>query len=454
MQDTKDGCMMIWTRLRRVIRNLDASPVYIEIEHHAHAQASQASSSTLLLYCCLTSPSEYHARLPNSQPIIGTTNIPHGHIPTYCPHIEATSTQQRFSIDRHQYVSRCSLPCGNPSSSSHPKYTIMLPYFPSRIDLNNIIHTRPALPATTSATPATPATMLARRTYSSGCIRQRADSHQSSNTRPTAATHQTNNNNLNPSRRSNTLRSNPIVISRNLTIYPTPGSPPPYTWDTDTLVDDEFTVPIPGPSNYSDLAPQHISDINARGRMTWLRLHPRAQLAPIVYGNGRWVLQPRLRTSGHNVNINRSGNNGSIAQQALAGILLRQPPAIITTATTADLAERPDDDEQRPRTEDEQIAFVQRFLVEMGYSYARQRTLQYEELNALEQHRLALRIMAEVATATGGGVGERRDERRLPLPEEEGEVGGEDGRCCTRREYERGVACEMCMLWGGEIWRV
>jgi hypothetical protein len=291
--------------------------------------------------------------------------------------------------------------------------------------------------------------MLARRTYSSGHVRQRADGHHGSNNRSTAATTHQSNPNPNPSRLSSTLRSNPIVISRNLRIYPTPGSPPPYSWDEETLVD-EPTVPIPGLRNYSDLAPQHISNINARGRMTWLRLHPRAQLAPIVYGNGRWVLQPRLRTSANNINTNRNGNNnGSIAQQALAGILLRQPPAIVNTNTTVNLAERPDD-QQRPQNEDEQIAFVQRFLVEMGYSYARQRTLQYDELNALEQHRLALRIMAEVAT--GGAVGEMRDERRLPLPEEE--VSGEDGRCCTWREYERGVACEMCMLWGGEIWRV
>lgn len=116
-----------------------------------------------------------------------------------------------------------------------------------------------------------------------------------------------------------------------------------------------------------------------------------------MYGNGRWVLQPNPRTPANNRN-NNDNNNGSLARQALAAILIRQPP--VDSNTTADRAERPSD-EQGPETSDEQIAFVQRFLVEMGYSYARQRTLQYDELNAVEQHRLALRIMAEAAA---GGV--------------------------------------------------
>jgi hypothetical protein len=141
---------------------------------------------------------------------------------------------------------------------------------------------------------------------------------------------------------------------------------------------------------------------------------------------------------------NGNNNSRSFAAQALTAILQRQPPT--TTTTTAPQTERPSNN-QIPSIEDEQIALVQQFLVEMGYSLFRQRTLQYSELSALEQHELALRILAEVVV---DDVEEReRHERRVREEESHAEEG-----CCTLREYEAGVACEGCMRWGEQIWGV
>ena len=298
----------------------------------------------------------------------------------------------------------------------------MLPYFPSKIDLNNRINSRPLSPATT----ATSATMLARRNYSSGYMRQRAEGRRSVDR--SAAIRQEN---INPSRPSRILRSQPIIVGENFTIYPTRFSPPPSSWDTETLVDEPT---VPDPRDYSELAPPQVSEVNARGRVTSLRLRPGQPLAPIVYGNGRWILQPNPRPR---ANTN-TYNSGSLAQQALVAVLERQPPA----NTTANQAEG-SGGEQRPATEDERIARVQQFLVEMGYSYARQRTLQYEELSVREQHILAMRILA----VFGFGSEEERRERRLRWEE----LSDQEG-CCTLREFENGVACERCMMWGGEIW--
>jgi hypothetical protein len=142
-----------------------------------------------------------------------------------------------------------------------------------------------------------------------------------------------------------------------------------------------------------------------------------------------------------------NANSRSFAAQALRAILQRQPP--ITTTVTRDTANRTENsnDQQRLSIEDEQIALVQHFLVEMGYFLFRQRTLQYNELSALEQHELALRILAEVVV---DDVEEReRHERRLREEESHAEEG-----CCTLREYEAGVACEGCMRWGEQIWGV
>lgn len=288
--------------------------------------------------------------------------------------------------------------------------------------------------------------MLARRTYSSGYIRQNGNNNNSSR-RPIARpnTHQTNSN---PSRLSTTLNSrpHPIPITRTLTVYPTPGSPPPYSWDTETLVEDE--PPVPDPGNFSDPAPPHISDINVRGRVTSLRLRPEHQhlFGVIVYGDGRWVLAPNPGTTAGNGS--GSNNSRSFAAQALTAILQRQPPTT-TNREEHPSAERPSNEERDSPTEleDAQIALVQHFLVEMGYSLFRQRTLQYNELGALEQHELALRILAEVVV---DDVEERqRHERRL---REEGSHAEEE--CCTLREYEAGVACEMCLRWGEQIWGV
>lgn len=244
-----------------------------------------------------------------------------------------------------------------------------------------------------------------------------------------------------------------------MTVYPTPGSPPPSlsSWDgTETLVD-EPTTPTPDPRHFSALAPQHVSDINVRGRLTALRLRPGQQLGPIVYGNGRWVLH---RDPGRSTTTANTNNSSSFAEQALTAILQRQPPG--TTTTTANRrAERPN--EQRRLTEDAQIALVQRMLVSMGYSHARQRTSYYDELSALEQYELALWIVAEfgvdaapAAVAAADAAAARleeeeaeRHEQRL-REEEEGAVEG----CCTLREFENGIACERCMRWGGEIWEL
>lgn len=250
-----------------------------------------------------------------------------------------------------------------------------------------------------------------------------------------------------------------------MTVYPTPGSPPPSTssWDdTETLVDEPMT-PTPNPRHFNALAPQHISDINVRGRLTTLRLRPGQQLGPIVYGNGRWVLH---RNPGRPAtNTNTSNNSSSFAEQALTAILQRQPPA---TTTANRRAERPNEqrshpepeDEQRRRTEDAQIALVQRMLVSMGYSYARQRTLHYHELSAVEQHELALQIMAEfgvddvtVAAAADAAAARLEEEERHQQRLREEEESAEEG-CCTLREFENGVACERCMRWGGEIWEL
>lgn len=271
--------------------------------------------------------------------------------------------------------------------------------------------------------------MLARRTVSSENARQRADGHRSIDR--SAAIRQEN---INPSRLSRTLRFQPITIGGNLTIYPTPFSPPPSLWDTETLVDEPT---IPDARDYSDLAPPQVSNINARGRVTALRLRPGQQPAPIVYGNGRWILQPvpRPQTNATTTNTN---NNGSLAQQALLAILQRQPPV----TTTANQTER-SGGEQRFDTEDERISRVQQFLVEMGYSNARQRTLHYEELSIREQHVLATRILAAFAF----GSEEERRERRLRWEE----LSGQEG-CCTMRDLENGVACERCLMWGGGIW--
>lgn len=91
-------------------------------------------------------------------------------------------------------------------------------------------------------------------------------------------------------------------------------------------------------------------------------------------------------------------------------------------------------------------------LLSMGYSYARQRTLHYDELSAMEQHELALRIMTEFgvdAAAAADVDAEERHEQRLREKEESDEEG-----CCTLREFESGVACERCMRWGEEIWEL
>ena len=219
-----------------------------------------------------------------------------------------------------------------------------------------------------------------------------------------------------------------------MTIYPTRFSPPPSSWDTETLVDEPTS---PDPREYSELAPPQVSDINARGRVTALRVRPGRQLAPIVYGNGRWILQPHPRPQANNtVTNNNNNNNGSIARQALIAILQRQPPVTPTANRTRRLSD------QESATEDERIARVQQFLVEMGYSYARQRTLQYEELSFREQHVLATRILAAFAFSS-----EERLERRLRWEE----LSGQEG-CCSMRDFENGVACERCLMWGGGIW--
>lgn len=264
--------------------------------------------------------------------------------------------------------------------------------------------------------------MLARRTVSSQYSRQRGDGHRSIN-RPAAIRQE----DINPSRLSRTFRSQPITIGENFTIYPTRFSPPPSSWNTETLVDEPT---LPDARDYSYLVPPQVSDINARGQVTALRLRPGQQPAPIVYGDGRWILQPNLRPQGSTNTIN---NNGSLAAQAFAAILARQPP-VTTTPNRA---------EQRPETEDERIARVQQFLVEMGYSHTRQRTLQYEQLSIREQHLLAMRILAVCEV----GTEEEARERRLRWEELSGQKG-----CCTLREFENGIACERCMMWGGEIW--
>lgn len=299
----------------------------------------------------------------------------------------------------------------------------MLPYFPSRIDLNNGINARPlpSAKATAPTTP-TPAAMLARRTVSSQYARQRGDGH-GSHDRSTAIGQD----NLNPSRLSSTHGFHPVPIGRNMTIYPTRFSPPPSSWDTETLVDEPTT---PDPRDYSELAPPLVSDINARGRITALRVRLGQQLAPIVYGNGRWILQPNLRPQASTTRTNNN-NSGSIAQQALLAILHRQPSA----NTTANRAKR--SSEQRLATEDERIARVQQFLVEMGYSYTRQRMLQYEELSFREQHVLATRILAVFGFASEEEVRERR------LRWEE--LSGQEG-CCSMRDFENGVAYERCLM--------
>lgn len=161
--------------------------------------------------------------------------------------------------------------------------------------------------------------MLARRNYSSGYIRQRTEGRRSIDR--SAAIRQEN---INPSGLSRTLRFQPIVVGENFTIYPTRFSPPPSSWDTETLVDEPT---VPDPRDYSELAPPQVSEVNARGRVTSLRLRPGQPLALIVYGNGRWILQPNPRPRADT----ETYNSGSLAQQALVAILERQPPANTTT---------------------------------------------------------------------------------------------------------------------------
>lgn len=64
-----------------------------------NAHSSQTSSPALLLCCCPRSPSEYCACLPNSQPVIGTTNMPHGHTPTHMSSRPGTQKQQATNRD-------------------------------------------------------------------------------------------------------------------------------------------------------------------------------------------------------------------------------------------------------------------------------------------------------------------------------------------------------------------
>jgi hypothetical protein len=73
----------------------------------------------------------------------------------------------------------------------------------------------------------------------------------------------------------------------------------------------------------------------------------------------------------------------------------------------------------------------------MGYSYTRQRMLQYEELSFREQHVLAMRILAVFGFASEEEVRERR------LCWEE--LSGQEG-CCSMRDFENGVACERCLM--------
>ena len=302
--------------------------------------------------------------------------------------------------------------------------------------------------------------MLARLTLSSehGDNNSNNNDHNSNN-HPTAI-HQ---DNLSPSDLPPTLPSQPIPIRtpRALLSLSDPIRRPlaplqldvsvstrEISWDTETLVD-ASSSPVYDlqPHDFSTLAPPQTSTATARGRLTALRVRPQhqRQLGPIVYGNGRWVLHPNPASLDATATATSNSNsNRSVAQQALAATLVSRPEATTTNANPPAPTTSANRRLPLPLTHDERITRVQRFLVDMGYSHARQRTLRYDELSASEQHLLATRILAVFAFGSDEDVKRERRARWV-------EVSGEEG-CCGWREFESGVACERCLIWGGGIW--
>lgn len=271
--------------------------------------------------------------------------------------------------------------------------------------------------------------MFTHGTSSSRSTREHADVHGPS-TRSAIARHD----NLNPTHLSSALHSRRFPIARTSRAFSTHAraarSARSFSWDTETLVGD---VTPADPGLFSDTAPSQVTLINARAEFKTPKARPQQSLAPIVYGNGHWVLRPK---SGVPV------DEKSLAQQSLAAVLKAQS----RTGSCAARAEQ--FNEKKPETEDDQIAFMQRLLVEMGYSYDRQRTLRWNDLSTLEQHALVERVVEVTHINAVRRIDERvakqRRERRAEWGEQEG--------CCPYREYQSGAVCERCMMWEGDGW--
>jgi len=286
--------------------------------------------------------------------------------------------------------------------------------------------------------------MLARRSYSSRSARQNADVHASSSRSAIAGQGR-----LSPTHLPSTIRSGPIAIPTVLTTVSTHVSTtvsgPLFSWDTETLVDDNDNdsddddnnddSTSPDPTLFTAPAASQESHLTARAEISIPRGQPQQQSAPIVYGNGHWILHPKP---------NKSTIDKSLAQQHLASILRGQPAAGSSAIQSQRSAK------QKQEFENEQIALVKRMLVEMGYSYARQRTLKWDELSVTEQHALLERIVEEIGSNAIRRVEERRAEQEK-LRRESWSADDVEG-CCRLREWKSGAVCERCMMWEGDGW--
>jgi hypothetical protein len=305
----------------------------------------------------------------------------------------------------------------------------MAPYFPSKIETNLQHYARSASPSARTA-----ATIFARRTYSTQSARQQPYVHGSPSR--SAVAHQ---GDLDHARLSTTVRSRPIAIPGRSTAISTRASAtvagPSFSWDTETLVDGDDAT-HQDPSLFSEPAPPQVSLINARAEVETAKA--RAQqpsLAPIVYGNGHWVVHPKPA---------KPTDDKSLAQQRLADHMQAQPVA----GSSASQAQS--SGEESPETKAAQLAFAKWLLVYMGYSYARQNTLRWDELSVAEQRSLVGRI-ADVTYSNAVRRIDERTAKQTRLWREERSAEENEG-CCALREYRSGAVCERYMMWESDSW--
>lgn len=89
------------------------------------------------IYCCPPERSEYHTRLPNSQPTIGTIHIPQRHSPTHMSSLyhnsKATPRDSGFRLTAQSVYHHVLVPAETCFSSSH-------------LSITSIINNAPVLP--------------------------------------------------------------------------------------------------------------------------------------------------------------------------------------------------------------------------------------------------------------------------------------------------------------------